>query len=174
VLHHRNQIIVDYRKVDDMARTGTSRTRAWTPTAKVVDEPVIHRISYTVNPEGDDLGLMEHLIDLSRTIDDCWNKLLEWKNRCLMPQMIAPVGSQFRTRTDIPGFVYRYAGRRPQAGVGATPAVPRELFDMLDLAIEHMRAIAADIDVQPDPNLAAKTANAAIEQAQARWQSFHG
>jgi hypothetical protein len=45
---------------------------------------------------------------------------------------------------------------------------------MLEMAIEHMRALAADIDVQPDPNLAAKTANASIEQAQSRWQSFMG
>jgi hypothetical protein len=37
-----------------------------------------------------------------------------------------------------------------------------------------MRAIAADIDVQPDPNLAAKTANAAIEAVRRGWQSFLG
>jgi hypothetical protein len=60
---------------------------------KVIDEPPLHRLSYTVNAEGDDLGLMERLIDLQRTINDCWNKLLEWKNRALLPQMIAPRGS---------------------------------------------------------------------------------
>jgi hypothetical protein len=54
------------------------------------------------------------------------------------------------------------------------PQIPTELFNMLDLAITHMRSIAADIDVQPDPGLAAKTANAAIESNQARWQSFLG
>jgi hypothetical protein len=91
----------------------------------VCDEPVIHRISYTVNPEGDDFGLVERLIDLMRTIDDCWNKLLEWKNRCLMPRIMAPLGSQIRTN-DVPGGVDFYkvvtrstrrsrrSGRRPR------------------------------------------------------------
>jgi hypothetical protein len=57
---------------------------------QVIDEPVLHRLSYTVNIEGDDLGLMERLIDLVRTISDCWNKILEYKNRGLLLQMIAP------------------------------------------------------------------------------------
>jgi hypothetical protein len=168
-----NQIIVDYRKVDDIAEDWYEPYPCMDADGEVVDEPVIHRISYTVNPEGDDLGLMERLIDLSRTIDDCWNKLLEWKNRCLMPQFIAPLGSQFANANDIPGFVYRYAGSQAPS-VAPTPQVPSELVQMLELAIEHMRALAADIDVQPDPNLAARTANASIEQAQSRWQSFMG
>jgi hypothetical protein len=37
-----------------------------------------------------------------------------------------------------------------------------------------MRALAADVDVQPDPRLTAQTAQASIEQAQLRWQSFLG
>jgi hypothetical protein len=79
----------------------------------VADEPVIHRLSYTVNPEGDDLGLVERLIDLMRTVDDCWNKLLEWKNRCLMPRIMAPKGANIRTN-DVPGGVDYYD---PQGGV---------------------------------------------------------
>jgi hypothetical protein len=76
----------------------------------VCDEPVLHRLSYTVNPEGDDLGLVERLIDLMRTVNDCWNKLLEWKNRTLMPRMMAPRGADVRTN-DVPGGVDYY---RPQ------------------------------------------------------------
>ena len=142
---------------------------------EVSDEPALHRLSYTVDPEGDDRGLVEHLLTLARTIDDCWNKLLEWKNRCLNPQMMAPVGSLVKRKSDEPGAVIYY---RP---VGAqkpewerTAQVPSELFQIIELALTHMRAIAADIDVQPDPNLAAKTANAAIETNAARWQSFLG
>jgi hypothetical protein len=58
--------------------------------------------------------------------------------------------------------------------VGAPPAILNELFQILDKAIEHMRALSADVDVQPDPRLTAQTAQSAIEQAQLRWQSFLG
>jgi hypothetical protein len=142
----------------------------------VADEPVIHRLSYTVNPEGDDLGLVERLIDLMRTVDDCWNKLLEWKNRCLMPRIMAPKGANIRTN-DVPGGVDYYD---PQGGVApppqweTTPPVPRELQEMLNLALEQLRALASDVDVQPDPNVGARTANVAISQAQSRWDSFLG
>lgn len=142
---------------------------------EVVDRPALHRLSYTVDPEGDDRGLVEHLIDLQRTINDCWSKLLEWKNRCLMPQMIAPLGSSMARRDDTPGATWYFnpaSGLKPEWE--RPPAVPTELFNMLDLAISHMRAIAADVDVQPEPDLAAKTATAAIEQARLRWQSFLG
>jgi hypothetical protein len=134
----------------------------------VCAEPVIHRISYTVNPEGDDFGLVERLIDLMRTIDDCWNKLLEYKNRWLMPRIMAPRGSQIRTN-DVPGGVDWLQGRPDQpdgdAAVGEADPIPQELFEMLNLAIEQMRALAADVDVQPDPRLTSQTAQVAVQQA---------
>jgi hypothetical protein len=147
----------------------------------VADEPVIHRLSYTVNPDGDDLGLVERLIDLMRTINDCWNKLLEWKNRCLMPRKMAPKGAKLTPSNDVPGGVDYYdLVIDPSSGGAAKPEweptlpIPRELFDLLNMAVEQMRALASDIDVQPDPNLAAKTANVAVGQAQSRWDSFLG
>lgn len=143
----------------------------------VCDEPAIHRISYTVNPEGDDFGLVERLIDLMRTIDDCWNKLLEYKNRGLMPRLMAPLGSQIRTN-DVPGGVDWF--KVDPINPTVTPqwekpiTVPQELFQMLNLAIEQMRALAADVDVQPDPRLTSQTAQVATQSAQARWDSFLG
>lgn len=141
----------------------------------VADEPVIHRLSYTVNPEGDDLGLVERLIDLMRTVNDCWNKLLEWKNRALLPQMKAPRGSRVAPRTDVPGAINYF---NPVGGMSPeweqVPQVPNELFQMLQLAVEHMRALAADVDVQPDPRLTTATAQTAVQQAQSRWASFLG
>jgi hypothetical protein len=55
-----------------------------------------------------------------------------------------------------------------------TPPVPTELITLLNMAIDQMRALAADIDVQPDPNVAARTANVAVTQAKSRWDSFLG
>jgi hypothetical protein len=142
---------------------------------EVADEPVLIRISYTVEVDDRDRSLVEQLIDLERTIHDCWNKLLEWKNRCLNPQMTAPRGSNMARRDDTPAATWHYTpvgGLKPEWE--RPPQIPRELFELLDKAIEHMRAIAADVDVQPDPNLAARTAIQAVEQNQQRWQSFLG
>jgi hypothetical protein len=142
----------------------------------VIDQPVLHRLSYIVDPDGeDDKGLVEDILDTQRTINDCWSKLIEWKNRCLMPQMMAPRGANVTRPDDVPGAIKYYntvSGQKPEWE--RPPQVPRELFDMLDLAISHLRALAANVDVQPEPDLAAKTANAAIEQSARRWQSFLG
>jgi hypothetical protein len=144
---------------------------------KVKNEPCIHRISYTVDPEGDDRGLVEHLIDLQRTILDCWNKLLEYKNRALMLQMSAPRGSNIARRDDTPGAVWYYnptGGGKPEWEPLPPPGYVEQLIRLLEQAKMDLRYLAAEVDVQPDPDLAAKTANAAIEQSQARWQSFMG
>lgn len=142
---------------------------------EILDEPVLVRISYTVEVDDRDRSLVEQLIDLQRTISDCWNKLLEWKNRCLNPQMSAPRGANISRTDDQPGIIRYYT---PVGGIKPDwekpPQLPGELFQILDKAIEHLRALSADVDVQPDPRLTAQTAQSAIEQAQLRWQSFLG
>jgi hypothetical protein len=174
------RIVVDFRE-DPASQEGADWWEDYPYTdanGVVCDEPVIHRISYTVNPEGDDFGLVERLIDLMRTIDDCWNKLLEWKNRCLMPRRNAPRSINATPTNDVPGGTdwYTIDPLNPDAKPEweKTPPVPRELFDMLNLAIEQMRALAADVDVQPDPRLTSQTANVAVQQATSRWDSFLG
>jgi hypothetical protein len=171
-----DRVVVDYRK-DPEAPEDADWWEGFPyvdADGVVCDEPSIHRLSYTVNPEGDDMGLVERLVDLMRTVNDCWNKLLEWKNRTLMPRFSAPRGAEFRTN-DVPGGVdyYRPQGLLKPEQERPIP-VPRELFDMLNMAVEQMRALAADINAQPEPDLAAKTLNAAVEQATLRWQSFLG
>ena len=145
------------------------------PNGDVLDEPPMERLSYTVNPNGDDMGLVERILDLQRTINDCWNKILEWKNRGLNPQMIAPRGSKITRRDDTPGATWFYnvvSGQKPEWE--KVPDIPQRLYDTLNLAIEQMRALAADVDVQPDPRLTSQTALAAINYSQDRWQSFLG
>ena len=142
---------------------------------EVLDEMVLLRLSYLTETDDRDRGLVELLVDLQRTIQDTWNKLLEWKNRCLNPQMVAPRGSNMARRDDTPGATWFYTpvgGQKPEWE--RPPPVPQELFQILDKAIEHVRAIAGDIDVQADPDVAARTAQAAIEESRLRWQSFLG
>jgi hypothetical protein len=86
--------IVDYRKINPTAEN------AWGPyplidtDGTVFDEPIAEELYYRQDLEdGSDLGLTWALIDYQRTVQDCWNKQLEWKNRCLNPQMLAPINS---------------------------------------------------------------------------------
>jgi hypothetical protein len=140
----------------------------------VIDEPCLHRLSYIVDPEADrDHGLVWGLIDLQRTINDCWNKSLEWKNRCLMPQAKATKGADVSTQSDTPGAV-TYHNPGTEFEWQQTPQVPAELADMLERAISHMRLLAADSDIQAQADLAARTVQAVIEQDARRWQHFLG
>jgi hypothetical protein len=84
----------------------------------ILDEPLLVRISWTVEIDDRDRSLVEQLIDLQRTISDCWNKLLEWKNRCLNPQMLAAQGSNVSRGDDTPGIIryYNPTGAKPPSG----------------------------------------------------------
>jgi hypothetical protein len=76
-------------------------------------------LSYVEDPDSDrNLGLVRFMIDLVRTAQDAWSKQLEWKNRALMPQILAPVGS-------MKGRTHRRPGRDQllQAGRWTGPAV---------------------------------------------------
>lgn len=142
---------------------------------RVLDEPVLLRLSYIAETDERDRGLVELLVDLQRTIQDTWNKILEYKNRTLNPQMVAPRGSNMARRDDTPGASWYYTpvgGMKPEWE--RAPGIPQELFQILDKAVDHIRAIASDIDVQAEPDLAARTAQAAIEESRQRWQHFLG
>ena len=114
---------------------------------QVVDEPVLHKLSYIVDPESDrDIGLVPHLLDAQRTYNDCNNKQLEWKNMALNPQILAPMGafSKRQRLTDEPGAVFTYtpvAGLKPEWR--STPPIPQELEQIKNDALADVRRIAA-------------------------------
>lgn len=144
------------------------------PDGQVLDEPVIHRLVYTHDTESDrDLGLVWQLIDYQRTYQDCWNKLLEWKNRCLVPRMKAPIGSLIKQPDDEPGGIDWY---KPTGGMQPewekTPPVPQELVQMRNDVLMDMRAMAADDQFVASPNVAAATVQTILEQSKQRWASF--
>lgn len=168
-------LITDHRLLDPSAE------HPWEPyplrdhEGKVVDEPILHRLSYTLDPETDrDLGLTWQLIDVQRSAQDAWNKIMEWKNRCLNPQILAPVGSLIDRPDDVPGAVKYF---RPINGMKPewenVKPVPDSLFRILDMAQAAMREIGSDANVQ-DTEAAAKTLQQVIEQSNNRWQSFLG
>jgi hypothetical protein len=142
------------------------------PAGETVDEPVLHPLSWTVDPDDDrDLGLVEDLIDPERGLQDCLNKISEWKNRSLIPQMTAPLGSKIN-RTDEPGAVYYYPPGSQPPQWEPTPRIPPELFQFYEVLQQLMRDLSADTQAQPDPNVAAALVQQIGELNQQRWQTF--
>lgn len=142
------------------------------PEGTVVDEPVLHRLSYTVDPGKDrDRGLVEHLIDAQRTLNDCVNKQVEWKNRCLNPRMVARKGSLLTRPDDTPGGVDYYVGNEKPTWE-TVPQIPAELFRMVEDAKQAMREISASAEVAAQPDVAARTVQAVLERSDAQWASF--
>ena len=124
------------------------------PNGEVLDEPLIHKLSYIVDPDNDrDIGLVSSLLDSQRTINDCTNKQLEWKNLALMPQVFAPMGAfpKRQRLTDQPGAVFVYNpvnGLKPEWR--QTPPIPSELSALKSEALIDMQRIASQNDQPAD------------------------
>ena len=141
------------------------------PKGAPLDEPVLHRLSYCVDPDKDeDMGLVKHLIDPQRSYNDAWCKVLEWKNRVLNPRIMAQAGTLKTRPDDTPGGVDYYVGQNPPQWQ-PTPAIPDSLFRIMEEAKQAIQLIAGTDDV-PNQIEAAKAIDAWIEQNQARWQKF--
>lgn len=166
--------IIDYRLIDPTEPYWWGCYPLQDHESNVLDEPLLHRLVYRHDGSKDsDLGLTWLLIDFERTIQDCYNKILEYKNRGLNPQMVAPVGSLIDRQRDDPGYTNYYkpvGGMKPE---WETPVqVPQALFQIIDMTLGHMRDVAADNDFNADPNVAAKTVAAVDVQTQSKWEKF--
>ncbi len=175
ILVANNRVIVDNRLIDPTTSNPFEHYPLCDSKGRVLDEPCIHRLSWTIDPETDrDLGLVWQLIDAQRTINDCINKLLEWKNRCLNPQMKAVLGSLVDQPNDMPGWVNYYRPGFPEPQWEKPPQIPGELFQIVSMMREAMQFMASYADTQVGPNVAAAAVQAADQQAQSRWDSFLG
>jgi hypothetical protein len=115
-----------------------------------LDEPVLHKLTYIVDPASDrDMGLVRHLLDAQRTINDCTNKLLEAKNLALLPQLLAapnslPPGQRI---TDEPGVVFYAIPVNGQWPKWRDPP-PAHLFQLLQEIKEEAKRDMAAISAQ--------------------------
>lgn len=140
----------------------------------IVDEPVLHKLSYIIDPDSDrDQGLVRHLLDAQRTINDATNKQIEWKNLALMPQMIAPLGAFPKRQriTDQPGAVFVYNpvnGLKPEWK--ATPPIPGELSQLKQEALIDMQRIASQNDTPADAS--GRALSLLIERDNSARQAF--
>jgi len=145
---------------------------------QVVDEPPFFRLAYTADPDSDrDSGIVRHLIDAQRTVNDAVNKTLEWMRLAMNPQMVAPKGSLVTLPTDAPGDVVYYdpaitslAGGRPEWRQVGTP--PQELFEIADRAAQDMRSISHANDITAGSVSSGAEVTQITENNQLAWSSF--
>ena len=173
------RVIVDARRIDPRNEYFWQDYPLKDPDGTVLDEPLIHRLVYTHDPDDDDdLGLVWQLIDFQRSAQDCVNKMLEYKNRGLQLQMTAPVNSLITPPDDVPNAVRYYKlspnGEKPDWEQPPSAQILNALLQVFNLIIEQMSRVASYEDVQAESNVAARTTQAVIEQSMARWQSFIG
>lgn len=144
-------------------------------TGAVVDEPPFLRLAYTVDPDSDrDQGIVRHLLDAQRSLNDGENKIHEWIRLALQPQLLAAAGSITTPVTDAPGAIMEYdiiAGMAPPSW-RPTPPIPGELFELRQRAENDMRAIAHANDMPASSITSGQEANALIEQQALSWSSF--
>lgn len=142
----------------------------------VLDEPILHRLTYITDPDSDrGMGLVRHLIDPQRSLNDSINKTLEWKNLALVPQILAPKGSLHAPRiTNAPGAVIEYdiIPGMHEPKWREVPAVPRELFEIADRAMSDMREIAESADFPAKYIESGKEAEALQASAAVSGESF--
>ena len=142
---------------------------------QALDQPCLHRLSYMIDPSSDrDQGLVRQLIEPMRTFNDALNKVSEWKNVALSPQILAPVGSlDSRTRpSDEPGSVIYYnpiVGHEPKWR--PVPPIPSELFALADRMERLMGFIASENQV-PSQIESGKAIQVLLERDQLAWQNF--
>lgn len=140
----------------------------------VLDEPVLHKLSYFSDPDSDrDMGLVRHLLDPQRTVNDCTNKLLEWKNLALNPQALIINGILDQPLNDEPGTFYNVQALSGDAGVSwrPVPQVPGELMEMKDDAVSDIARIAAQNDI-PGQVESGKAIAALLDRDQSRRLNF--
>jgi hypothetical protein len=171
------RVIIDARLINPTTTAIWRDYPLQDPDGEPIDEPVLHRLEYTHDPDADvDFGLTWQLIDFQRSVQDCLNKMMEYKNRGLKLQMLAPVNSLIDRPDDVPGAVKYYRlspnGEKPQWEPAPDAQILNGLITIFNKTLEQMQSVGAYLDVQADPNVAARTVGAAVEQTRARWQQF--
>jgi len=130
-------------------------------------------LSYIVDPDNDrDMGLIQHLMDPQRVFNDAWNKIVEWKNLALNPQLfVAPGVLQGQVITSEPGAVYEIADPKNNVQWREVPQLPAELFQIAQQMEGIIARLAAQNDI-PSQVEAGRAIQALIERDAARRQSF--
>jgi hypothetical protein len=137
----------------------------------VIDEPVPHRLAWDLDGGAHrDFGLTWQLIDAQRTAQDCRNKAVEWKNRCLIRSGWArELACSTRSPTSPARASTTRATRRRRRS--RPKPIPDSLFRLVDRPPGHAE-IGFDTQLDAAPDVAARTIQAVVEQADLQWAQF--
>lgn len=140
---------------------------------QVVDEPVLHRLTYADDPDSDrGIGLVRHLVDAQRMYNWARSKLMEYAAIGLVPQVFVTPGLMRKQRlTDEPGAVYEIP--QPDQNVKFRDSIqtPSELFQMLELAEREIGKLSAQNQV-PSQVEAGKAIQTLVERDATRRAQF--
>lgn len=146
---------------------------------QVIDEPPLLRIAYTADPDSDrDSGIVRHLLDAQRTVNDATNKTLEWMRLAMNPQIMAPKGALTTPPTDAPGDIIEFDPGIVQLAGGAAPSwrevgtPPAEIFEIADRAYRDMQSIAHANDITASSVSSGSEIEQLTENQQVAWASF--
>lgn len=136
-------------------------------------EPCLVKLPFIPTPWRDrDMGLVEHLVDAQRTLNDCVNKGIEHKNLFIHPMWRAPTSSITGTRiSTTAGGVLIYnptMGDHKPEPIPAPP-IPDALFKMADAAISDMEEISSQRGI-PSQVESSKAISALLERDNLRRQ----
>lgn len=139
---------------------------------QVLDEPVLHKLTVIVDPDSDrDHGLVKFGLDAMRTFNDVTSKALEWKNLALNPQVVGPIGTAQQMKlTDVPGAIFE-AARPDLIKWREVPAIPGELFELMDRAKSDLAFIFSQNDI-PTQVEAGRAIQALLERDQNSRAAF--
>lgn len=133
----------------------------------------LSKLSYIVDPDNDrDMGLVQHLMDPQRIHNDAWNKIVEWKNLAINPQVyVQPGVLQDQVLTNEPGAVYEIPDPTNSIRWREIPEFPQELFRIAQESNSVIARLAAQNDI-PGQVEAGRAIQTLIERDQARRQAF--
>ena len=142
---------------------------------EVVDEPCIHRLAYDVDPSSDhDRGLVRNLIGPQRQYNNAANKIAEWMQQALIPQLLAEEGSLVTPPTDEPGSVVEYRPTMPGQKAPewrTVPQIPPQLFQICEEAMSEMSTMSHSFEI-PAGIRGASAIQAIYEKDELAWQDF--
>lgn len=139
----------------------------------VMEGEALIPLSYIVDPDNDrDQSLLQHLLDPQRIYNDAWNKIVEWKNLALNPQLfVAPGVLRGQEITSRPGAVYEIADPTNNIRWREVPQLPQELFQIVQETNAVIARLAAQNDI-PQQVEAGRAIQTLIERDAARRQAF--
>ena len=141
------RVIVDARKIDPTAEYFWQDYPLKDADGEILDECLLHRLVYSHDPDDDDdLGLTWQIADFELSAQDCINKMLEYKNRGLNLQMMAPTGSILNKPDDVPGAIRYYKrspnGEKPEWEDPPSAQILNALIQIFNLILEQMQSLS--------------------------------